>query len=226
MEQNNGHEFKFNLHQCIELRYSGEQGVVKGRAHYTDSANAYYVTYRAGDGCQRSAWLNESELVKTPRLPNDCSVFPLPRDMATGSPATTTVLETKSDAPEKSAEKPTRTRRTKAEIAAEKKAADAKAKAEKEEEAAKLASEEEDDGFDLGDEEEEEELDLGEEEEEEATYTRAELRVMCVEVTKQSPAIKKEVRQILKDAGAETLADIDDADVTSIYKKVAKLRKS
>lgn len=51
--------FKFELGSRVKITESGEKGVVKGRAEFTNSANSYYVHYTAGDGRAVSIWWEE-----------------------------------------------------------------------------------------------------------------------------------------------------------------------
>ena len=55
-------DFKFELNDSVSLKYSDETGVVIGRSQYTDSANQYYVIYKAGDGRQITSWWDESHI--------------------------------------------------------------------------------------------------------------------------------------------------------------------
>lgn len=55
-------EFVFNLGDEVQLKRSGEQGEIVGRAQYTASENNYLVRYAGGDGCQKQCWWEESAL--------------------------------------------------------------------------------------------------------------------------------------------------------------------
>lgn len=55
--------FNRELGSRVDIRMSGEMGEIRGRAEYMDSNPQYFVTYTAGDGCQRTAWFYESDLV-------------------------------------------------------------------------------------------------------------------------------------------------------------------
>lgn len=55
--------FAFELNQAVKIDMSGEQGIVIGRAEYSESsAPQYYVRYRAGDGRAVEAWWSEKAL--------------------------------------------------------------------------------------------------------------------------------------------------------------------
>lgn len=51
--------FKFELKQRVKIDESGENGVVTGRAEYTNAANGYYVRYKSADGVARECWWPE-----------------------------------------------------------------------------------------------------------------------------------------------------------------------
>lgn len=53
---------RFELNQVVTLIESEEQGIVVGRAEYTNSEPHYFVRYRAGDGRQVEQWWGESAL--------------------------------------------------------------------------------------------------------------------------------------------------------------------
>lgn len=53
---------EFQLNQEVSLRCSGEQGVVIGRAEYTDSAPQFLIRYKAADGRAVESWWNDSAL--------------------------------------------------------------------------------------------------------------------------------------------------------------------
>lgn len=55
--------FKFAIGQEIAIACSGEVGTIIGRAEYAESADAYFVRYRAGDGRAVEAWWAESALI-------------------------------------------------------------------------------------------------------------------------------------------------------------------
>ncbi|EAW1261760.1 hypothetical protein RH437_001511 [Salmonella enterica] len=55
-------DFKFSLGQNAVITVSGEQGHIKGRAHYVHCENAYLLHYRAADGRAVDRWFDESEL--------------------------------------------------------------------------------------------------------------------------------------------------------------------
>lgn len=55
-------EFQFKLNQQVTIATSGERGVVKGRAEYTNAANSYYVQYKAADGRACNSWWDEDAL--------------------------------------------------------------------------------------------------------------------------------------------------------------------
>ncbi len=57
-------QFQFELGQQVAIAASGENGTIKGRAEYTNSANTYYLQYKAADGRATSAWWDEDALVK------------------------------------------------------------------------------------------------------------------------------------------------------------------
>ena len=61
MEKETG-VFTYELGQDVALAMSSEQGVVVGRAEYTNGADQYYVRYVAADGRQVEAWLSEDAL--------------------------------------------------------------------------------------------------------------------------------------------------------------------
>ena len=54
--------FKFELKQVVKFVESDETGTVIGRAHYTEDETRYFVRYKAGNGCQNEAWMNESAI--------------------------------------------------------------------------------------------------------------------------------------------------------------------
>lgn len=56
-------DFLFDLDQQVMMRMTSEQGVVKGRAEYTNEQNKYWVLYKAADGRQVTGWWDESDLV-------------------------------------------------------------------------------------------------------------------------------------------------------------------
>ena len=54
--------FAFLLGDAVELTLSGEQGVVIGRAEYTESEPQYLVRYVTAQNCQVEAWLSQSAI--------------------------------------------------------------------------------------------------------------------------------------------------------------------
>jgi len=55
--------FAFSLGQKVVIKASGEEGLVVGRAEYTNSSNTYYVRYCARDGRATEAWWTEDALI-------------------------------------------------------------------------------------------------------------------------------------------------------------------
>lgn len=56
--------FNFELGQNVSLAVSNEVGTIIGRADYVNSSYQYYVHYADGNGCAKSEWFYESQLIK------------------------------------------------------------------------------------------------------------------------------------------------------------------
>ena len=54
--------FKFELGQQVKVSISGEEGKVKGRGEYIDSASQYWLHIKGADGRAVNAWFYESEI--------------------------------------------------------------------------------------------------------------------------------------------------------------------
>lgn len=54
--------FAFQLGQQVAITASGEQGLVVGRAEYSNSRNSYFVRYQAADQRAVEAWWSEDAL--------------------------------------------------------------------------------------------------------------------------------------------------------------------
>lgn len=54
--------FRFELRQEVSLSESEEQGIVIGRAEYSNSDNSYLIRYVAGDGRQVEVWWTEDAI--------------------------------------------------------------------------------------------------------------------------------------------------------------------
>jgi hypothetical protein len=54
--------FAFALGEEVELALSGEEGIVIGRAEYTDEAPSFYVRYVDSDGKQVTGWMSASAI--------------------------------------------------------------------------------------------------------------------------------------------------------------------
>ncbi|MBU9153153.1 hypothetical protein KTD28_00860 [Burkholderia gladioli] len=54
--------FSFNLGERVAIAASGETGEIIGRADYTESADSYFVRYKAADGRAVEAWWSEGAL--------------------------------------------------------------------------------------------------------------------------------------------------------------------
>jgi len=52
-------EFKFKLHQYVQLSESAEEGFVVGRAEYVNKSPEYLIRLRTADGRQVEAWWSE-----------------------------------------------------------------------------------------------------------------------------------------------------------------------
>lgn len=61
-------KFNHELGDNVALVLSGEQGVVIGRAEYTDCDNQYRLRYKAADGRQVEDWLVEKAIVAADEL--------------------------------------------------------------------------------------------------------------------------------------------------------------
>lgn len=57
-------KFKFSLGEKVTITASGETGTVIGQAHYLESADCFFVRYKAADGRAVEAWWNEGALSK------------------------------------------------------------------------------------------------------------------------------------------------------------------
>ncbi|MEL4071684.1 hypothetical protein WKW50_16185 [Ochrobactrum sp. GPK 3] len=55
--------WKFGLNDKVKLILSDEEGIVIGRAEYTDLADQYLVRYRDGSGRQSEVWWTEAAVV-------------------------------------------------------------------------------------------------------------------------------------------------------------------
>ncbi|MEQ1511650.1 MAG: hypothetical protein ABL934_03115 [Lysobacteraceae bacterium] len=55
-------EFKFSLHQKVQITVSGESGEIWARSEYAHAENTYLVHYKAADGRAVRAWWDESTL--------------------------------------------------------------------------------------------------------------------------------------------------------------------
>ena len=53
---------KFKLKQKTKISISGEEGVITGRAEYTDAPNQYYLHYKAADGRAVDGWFLEDQI--------------------------------------------------------------------------------------------------------------------------------------------------------------------
>ena len=51
--------FKYRMHLEVVIVYSGETGVITGRAEYAYAENSYLVDYVDANGSQRSGWFGE-----------------------------------------------------------------------------------------------------------------------------------------------------------------------
>ena len=71
-------QFKFELGQLVTIAASGERGVVKGRGEYTNSANTYYLQYKAADGRACTVWWDEDALVSTCTACGGCGLVRQP----------------------------------------------------------------------------------------------------------------------------------------------------
>ena len=56
--------FKFNLGDNVQLSHSTENGVVIGRAEYSEQTPQYLVRYQAADGRQVENWWNEAAIAR------------------------------------------------------------------------------------------------------------------------------------------------------------------
>ncbi len=56
--------FKYELGQSVKVSISGETGVIKGRAEYTNCIDGYFVHYLAADGRAQDRWFNEDEITQ------------------------------------------------------------------------------------------------------------------------------------------------------------------
>ena len=54
--------FIFSINQDVEIKASGESGMVVGRAEYDFDENTYYLRYEAADGRAVEQWWKESAL--------------------------------------------------------------------------------------------------------------------------------------------------------------------
>ena len=55
-------QWKLELGQTVSLAMSGEEGVVIGRAEYSNMNDQYLVRYRAGDGRLVEGWWFEEAI--------------------------------------------------------------------------------------------------------------------------------------------------------------------
>lgn len=62
-----GKMFEFELKDTVRLIMSEEEGIVVGRAEFTNSCNSYNVRFVAADGRQVEAWFPEDALGHRPR---------------------------------------------------------------------------------------------------------------------------------------------------------------
>lgn len=55
-------DFKYSMHAQVSLALSSEAGVVRARAEYFTGNRCYLVAYKAADGRQVDAWVDEDLL--------------------------------------------------------------------------------------------------------------------------------------------------------------------
>ena len=55
-------QFKFALHQLVEINVSEEVGIIKARAEYVDAKNSYLLHYKSATGRAETEWFNEGDL--------------------------------------------------------------------------------------------------------------------------------------------------------------------
>lgn len=66
-------KLKFSLGQLVTITASGESGIVKARAEYSNSAPSYQVFYKAADGRATTTWWDESDLTEKAHVCNQCN---------------------------------------------------------------------------------------------------------------------------------------------------------
>lgn len=57
-------QFAFDLGDEVELVLSGENGIVIGRAEYSEDTPSYLVRYKAADGRQTQCWWSAQSMTK------------------------------------------------------------------------------------------------------------------------------------------------------------------
>ncbi|WGL99149.1 hypothetical protein QE177_04515 [Arsenophonus sp. aPb] len=60
--------FKHELDQNVKITVSNENGRIKGRAEYANTANQYLIHYKVADGRAVDGWFYEDEI--SPLTPN------------------------------------------------------------------------------------------------------------------------------------------------------------
>lgn len=53
---------EIKLNDAVQLKVSGEKGVVIGCCEYTFSENQYFVHYKDGNGCAKTEWFYGAQL--------------------------------------------------------------------------------------------------------------------------------------------------------------------
>lgn len=67
--------FKYELGQSINIKASGEQGIIEGRAEYLEESNSYFIHYCAADGRAVSKWFNERQLSIANKASANCFAY-------------------------------------------------------------------------------------------------------------------------------------------------------
>lgn len=79
--------FKYELGQSINIKASGEQGIIEGRAEYLEESNSYFIHYCAADGRAVSKWFNERQLSIANQVPANCFVYAAKPEQCITTPA-------------------------------------------------------------------------------------------------------------------------------------------